>query len=168
MNTTEFPPYKGFAILIKAPGAKRTFVPREGETITITDKHGKELWSFKNPQGQANPGVIIYDVEINLSTEREFGQFAQKKPGTAAARPSLTHPRPQHPTPADRTSVLKSQISNLKSPAPFHPSAALPPSAAALAKVEPPRWSLLGQRMSHLMDAIRGTKKPQIKALPIA
>jgi hypothetical protein len=86
MNTTEFPPYKGFAILVKAPGAKRTFVPREGETITITDKHGKELWSFKNPQGQANPGVTIYDVQINLLTEREFGHFAQNT--WAPTRPS--------------------------------------------------------------------------------
>jgi hypothetical protein len=43
MNTTEFPPYTGFAILIKAPNATRTFVPLEGETITITDKDGKNL-----------------------------------------------------------------------------------------------------------------------------
>ena len=79
MNTsTEHPVTKGFAILIKAPGATRRFVPKEGETITITDKDGKELRSFKNPQGQANPGVIIYDVQIDLLTERDFGHFCQK------------------------------------------------------------------------------------------
>ena len=68
---------KGFAILIKAPGATRHFVPGEGETITITDKAGKELWSFKNREGQGNPGVIIYDVQIDLLTERDFGHFCQ-------------------------------------------------------------------------------------------
>ena len=78
MTSTEFPAYKGFAILIKAPNTLRTFVPREGETITITDKHGKQLWSFKNLQGQGNPGLIVYDVQIDLLTEREFGNFAQK------------------------------------------------------------------------------------------
>ena len=78
MNTTEFPPYKGLAILVKAPGASRTFVPREGETITI--KHGKELWTFKNPQGQANPGVIIYDVQLNHdhSQSARFRQLPAK------------------------------------------------------------------------------------------
>jgi hypothetical protein len=50
MDTTEFPPYKGLAILIKAPGVTHHFVPREGETITITDKDGKELWSVKIPR----------------------------------------------------------------------------------------------------------------------
>jgi hypothetical protein len=39
---------------------------------------GKKLWSFKNPAGTANPGVTIYDVQIDLLTEREFGNFAQK------------------------------------------------------------------------------------------
>ena len=56
----------------------RTFVPREGETITILDKDGKELWTFKNRQGQGNPGITIYDVQIDLPTEREFGKFVQK------------------------------------------------------------------------------------------
>jgi hypothetical protein len=35
MITTEFPTYKGFAILIKAPDATRTFVPLEGETMDL-------------------------------------------------------------------------------------------------------------------------------------
>lgn len=94
MNTTEFPPYTGFAILIKAPNAKRSFVPGEGETITITDKSGKELWSFKNPQGQGNPGVIIYDVQIDLSTERDFGHFCQKTWSPAHAPPPNNPPPP--------------------------------------------------------------------------
>jgi len=95
MNSTEFPPYKGFAILIKAPGAKRTSVPREGETITITDKQGKELWSFKNPVGQANPGLIIYDVQINLITEREFGRFCQNTQAPSPAPQSGSLPSNQ-------------------------------------------------------------------------
>ena len=80
MNTspTDKTPTKAFAILIKAPNIARSFVPREGETITITDKDGKELWAFKNPQGQGNPGITIYDVQIDLLTEREFGNFAQR------------------------------------------------------------------------------------------
>jgi len=42
MNTSNDPAAtKGVAILIKAPGVTRRFVPKEGETITITDKHGK-------------------------------------------------------------------------------------------------------------------------------
>jgi hypothetical protein len=50
MNTSnDQPDAKGFANLINAPGVTRRFVPREGETITITDKDGKELWSFKVP-----------------------------------------------------------------------------------------------------------------------
>jgi hypothetical protein len=94
MNTTEQVPTKGFAILIKAPGAKRTFVPLQGETITITDKNGKELWSFKNPQGQGDPGVIIYDVQIDLLTEREFGHFCQNTWSPAHAPPPTTLPPP--------------------------------------------------------------------------
>ncbi len=79
MNAPTQPPStKGLAILIKAPNITRSFVPREGETITITDKDGKELWTFKNPQGQGNPGITIYDVQIDLLTEREFGNLAQK------------------------------------------------------------------------------------------
>jgi hypothetical protein len=79
MNTPNDPPAtKGFAILIKAPGATRRFVPREGETITITDKDGKELWSLKVPVPIDNPGVIIHDVQIDLLTERDFGHFCQK------------------------------------------------------------------------------------------
>jgi hypothetical protein len=80
---------KGFAILIKAPGVTRRFVPREGETITITDKDGKELWSFKVPAPIDNPGVIIHEVEINLLTEREFGHFCQK----TWTRSSVPEPR---------------------------------------------------------------------------
>jgi hypothetical protein len=34
MNTNDQTHTKGFAILIKAPGATRQFIPREGETIT--------------------------------------------------------------------------------------------------------------------------------------
>jgi hypothetical protein len=99
MNTTEFPPYKGFAILVKAPNATRTFVPLEGETITITDKDGKELWSFKNREGQANPGVIIYDVNIDLLTKREFGQFCQNTwTRTPAPQPAAPPPQPSNPT----------------------------------------------------------------------
>ena len=100
MNTTEFPPYAGFAIQIKAPNAKRSFVPREGETITITDKSGKELWSFKNPQGQGNPGVIIYDVQIDISTERDFGHFCQKTWSPAPAAPPSTPPPPPTDNPS--------------------------------------------------------------------
>jgi hypothetical protein len=81
--------------LIKAPGATRHFVRGEGETITITDKSGKELWSFKNPQGQGNPGVIIYDVQIDLCTERDFGHFCQKTWTRGQAAPPSTPP----PTP---------------------------------------------------------------------
>ena len=78
MHTTEFPPYEGFAILIKATGTKRTFVPKEGETITLTDKHGKELWSFKNPTGRDNPGVIIYTVQIdNTRSNAQLGVRCQ-------------------------------------------------------------------------------------------
>ena len=78
MNTSNDQPVtKGLAILIKAPGVTRRFVPREGETITITDKDGKELWTFKNPEGQGNPGVIIYDVQVDLLTERDFSHFCQ-------------------------------------------------------------------------------------------
>jgi hypothetical protein len=74
-------------LLIKTPGAKRSFVPGEGETITITDKNGKELWSFKNPEGQGNPDVIIYDVQIDLLIEREFGHLCQKTWNLGTADP---------------------------------------------------------------------------------
>ena len=88
MSTTEHTPTKGFAILVKAPDARRTFFPREGETITITDKTGKELWTFKSREGQGNPGVIIFDVKINLLTEREFGRFCQNTRSPMATCPS--------------------------------------------------------------------------------
>jgi hypothetical protein len=80
---------KGFAILIRAPGAKRRFVPLEGETITITDKDGKEIWSLKIPAPIDNPGVIICEVQIDLLTEREFTHFWQK-----------TWTRPDQPPPS--------------------------------------------------------------------
>ena len=86
------PATKGFAILIKAPGATRHFVPREGETITITDKDGKQLWSFKNPEGQGNPGVIIYDVQIDLLTERDFAHFCQNTWNSNPTTPPDTTP----------------------------------------------------------------------------
>jgi hypothetical protein len=99
MNTTELPPTKGFGILIKALGGTRSFVPREGETIT--DKAGKELWSFKHLVGTDNPGVIIYDVQIELLTEREFGKFAQNArtgrschPATPSRQPTQAEPPP--------------------------------------------------------------------------
>jgi hypothetical protein len=99
MTSTEFPPHKGFAILITAPGATKQFIRGEGETITITDKTGKELWSFKNPQGMDNPGVIIYDVQIDLLTERDFGHFCQKTWSPAAApAPNTTQPPTNNPT----------------------------------------------------------------------
>jgi hypothetical protein len=97
-NSTDRTPTKGFAILIKAPGATRHFVPREGETITITDKDGKQLWSFRVPVPIDDPGVIIHEVQIDLLTEREFGYFCQKTwTGTPAPKPNLPPP----PTNAD-------------------------------------------------------------------
>src|SRR5436305_2137277 len=93
-------PANGLAILIKAPNTVRTFIPREGETITITDKQGKELWSIRVPVPNKDPGVTIYNVQIDLLTERDFGNFAQKtwtrgledpppKPPTPPANPTL-------------------------------------------------------------------------------
>lgn len=99
MNANEQSPSKGFAILIKAPGVKRNFVPRQGETITITDKDGRELWSFKDPVGRDNPGVIIHTVHIDLLTEREFARFVQgtwiHKP---AAPPDTDAPATNNPS----------------------------------------------------------------------
>jgi hypothetical protein len=96
MNTTELPPTKGFAILIKAPGAAH-FVPREGETITITDKTGKELWRIKDRIGADNPGVIIYNLQIDLLTQREFGKFAQNAWTGRSCHPATPLP-PTNPT----------------------------------------------------------------------
>jgi len=72
--------------------------PARNSPLSITDKHGKELWSLKNPEGQGNPGVIIYDVQINLITEREFGRFCQN-----TWAPPLLSPIhcPQHQTPPE-------------------------------------------------------------------
>jgi hypothetical protein len=78
MSMTEQTPTKGFALLIKAPGAERRFVPLQGETIRILDKDGKELWSLKLPAPIDNPGIILHEVQLDLLTEREFGQFCQK------------------------------------------------------------------------------------------
>ena len=94
MNTTDQVPAKGFAILIKAPAATRHFVPGEGETITITDKSGKELWSLKTHRARVTQGVIIYDVQIDLLTEREFGHFCQNTWSPAHAAPPTTPPPP--------------------------------------------------------------------------
>jgi len=92
-------PTKGFALLINAPGAVRTFVPREGETITILDKNGKEVWSIKVPAPNDNPGVTIYDVQIDLLTQREFGNFAQKTWNRGPANHlSSPVPPPSNPT----------------------------------------------------------------------
>jgi hypothetical protein len=78
MSTKDQTESKGFALLIKAPRVERRFVPREGETIIILDKNGKELWSLKLPTPINNPGIILHEVQIDLLTEREFGQFCQK------------------------------------------------------------------------------------------
>lgn len=91
MNTTAT---RGFALLTKAPGAIRRFVPTEGETITVLDKNGKEAWSIKVPAPNNNPGVTIYDVQIDLLTEREFGNFAQKTWNRGPADPAATPPPP--------------------------------------------------------------------------
>jgi hypothetical protein len=98
MNTsTEQPPMKGFASLIKAPGATRRFVLREGEIITITDKNGKELWSFKVPAPIDNPGVIMYEVEIGPLTEREFGRFCQQTWTRTCVPQAAPQSAPAHP-----------------------------------------------------------------------
>ena len=70
---------KGFAILIKAPGAVKSFKPGEGTTIEILDANGRVSWSFKAPMGPGpgNPGLIIHEVQIDLLTERDFGKFCE-------------------------------------------------------------------------------------------
>jgi hypothetical protein len=78
MSMTDQTDTKGFALLIKAPRVERRFIPLEGETISILDKNGKELWSLKLPAPINNPGIILHEVQIDLLTEREFGQFCQK------------------------------------------------------------------------------------------
>jgi hypothetical protein len=95
MNTTEQNPTKGFALLIKAPRAERRFVPLQGETICILDKDGKELWSLKFPAPINNPGIILHEVQIDLLTERDFGQFCQK---TWTRGPSHQPGPPPQPT----------------------------------------------------------------------
>jgi hypothetical protein len=69
---------KGFALLIKAPRIERRFVPKEGETIAILDKDGKEIWSVKIPAPIDNPGLILHEVRIDLLTERSFGNFCKQ------------------------------------------------------------------------------------------
>ena len=95
MNTTDQTPTKGFALLIKAPGVERRFVPLQGETIRILDKDGEELWSLKLPTPINNPGVILHEVQIDLLTDREFGQFCQK---TWTRGPSAQLAAPSEPT----------------------------------------------------------------------
>jgi hypothetical protein len=93
MNSTERTPTKGFAVLIKAAGAKH-LRPREGETITITDKDCKELWSFKNPQGQNNPGVVIYDVQIDPPNRARVRKLLPEALNPQPATPPNTPPSP--------------------------------------------------------------------------
>jgi hypothetical protein len=69
---------RGFALLIKAPGVTRSFTPGEGETITIFDKNGNKVWSIELPAPNDNPGVTIHEVQIDLLSERDFGNFCQK------------------------------------------------------------------------------------------
>ena len=73
---------------------ERRFVPLEGETISILDKNGKELWSLKLPAPINNPGIILHEVQIDLLTEREFGQFCQKTwtRGPSSQPDSALHP----------------------------------------------------------------------------
>jgi hypothetical protein len=79
MTTQNQPePSKGFALLIKAPRAIRQFVPLQGETIKILDESGKEIWNLKLPIPIENPGVIFHEIQVDLLTEREFGNFCQK------------------------------------------------------------------------------------------
>jgi hypothetical protein len=68
---------RGFALLIKAPHAVRSFEPRQGDTIKILDESGKEVWSLKIPVPVGNPGVILHEVQIDLLTERAFGEFCK-------------------------------------------------------------------------------------------
>jgi hypothetical protein len=95
MNTPTTPaPTKGLALLIKAPSIARTFIPTEGETIKLLDKNGKEVWSIKVPAPNNNPGVTIYDVQIDLLIERDFGHFAQKTWNRSPAEPPAALPPP--------------------------------------------------------------------------
>jgi hypothetical protein len=100
MNAPTTPAHtKGLALLIKASGIARSFIPGEGETITILDKNGKEVWSIKVPAPNNNPGVTIYDVQIDLLTEREFGNFAQKTWNRGPADPpAALSPPPANPS----------------------------------------------------------------------
>jgi hypothetical protein len=95
MNNTDRTPTKGFALLIHAPRVERHFVPLEGETIRILDKDGKELWSLKIPAPIDNPGVILYDVQIDILTERDFGQFCQNTWNRGRPAPPDTNPAAQ-------------------------------------------------------------------------
>ena len=67
--------HKGFAILIKSSRAVRTFEPLKGESIRILDKSGKEVWKIDLPVGIGDPGIICCEVQIDLLTERAFGDF---------------------------------------------------------------------------------------------
>ena len=69
---------RGFALLIKAPGVIRTFEPLKGETIEILDAQGNVLWSFKLPVPMENPGINLHEVNIDLLTERDFGEFCKR------------------------------------------------------------------------------------------
>jgi hypothetical protein len=90
---------RGLALLIKAPRIARSFTSGEGETITILDKNGKEVWSIEVPAPNNNPGVTIYEVQIDLLTEREFGNFAQKTWNRSPAEPpAAVPPPPTNPT----------------------------------------------------------------------
>ena len=61
---------KGFALLIKAPRVVRRFVPLKGETISIRDESGKEIWSLTLP----------------IPIEELF-----MKPATSGLTPSIDH-----------------------------------------------------------------------------
>jgi hypothetical protein len=95
MNTTTTQPHaQGLALLIKAPSIARSFIPGQGETIKILDKNGKEVWSIEVPAPNNNPGVTIYDVQIDPLTERDFGNFAQKTWSHGPADPPAAPPAP--------------------------------------------------------------------------
>jgi predicted metal-dependent hydrolase len=102
---------RGFAILVKAPGAERRFTPLQGETIVVLDKQGKEIWSAKIPVGIDNPGIVAYSVQIDLLTERDFAKFCQNTWTKSPAAPT-TAPPPQAPNPI-RARLTCLQLANL-------------------------------------------------------
>ena len=108
-NSNEQPASKGLAILIKAPGVTRRFIPREGETSPSPTKTAKNSGALNTHRARVTRASSSTTSRLT-SSPNASSATSVRKPGTAVLRLSPPHHRPP------------SEARRARSPLATHPS----------------------------------------------